>query len=74
VTSIPTGAVAVGEEASVADEQGGVYWYCIELKASQRPKLFPEVPVLFKSFAQTATKYVPAVAPLTFHCQVALVE
>jgi hypothetical protein len=46
----------------------------MELKASQRPMLLPEVPVLFESFAQTATKYVPAVAPLMFHCQLALVE
>jgi hypothetical protein len=74
VTTVPTGTVAGGEDVSVAAEQGGAYVYCMELKASHRPKLFPEVPVLFESFAQTATKYVPAVAPLAFHCQVALVE
>ncbi len=74
MTTVPTGAVAVGEEVSVAAEQGGAYVYCMELKASQRPMLLPEVPVLFVSLAQTATKYVPAVAPLIFHCQAALVE
>ena len=46
----------------------------MELNASQRPMLFPEVPALFESLAQTAKKYVPVVAPLVLHCQAALVE
>ena len=74
VTPLPADD-GTGAMEMLTAEQGlelSVYW--TELKASQRPMLFPEVPVLFESRAQTATIYAPPAAPLVFHSHVPFVE